>query len=152
MAVITVDVIVDAPAERVWNAVVDWEAQSTWMLGTDVQVSAGDGSSVGSELRAVTGVGGRGVVDTMRITAWDPPRRCDVVHTGSVVRGTGRFEVVALPTGRSRFIWQEELDLPLGALGRAGWPLARPLAVWGVRRSLEALARRIESGELGGTE
>jgi uncharacterized protein YndB with AHSA1/START domain len=149
MAALTVDVIIDAPPHVVWNAVVDWPAQSTWMLGTTVRVSAGDGRSVGSELEAITGVGGRGVVDTMRITHWDPPRLCDVVHTGSVVRGTGRFEVIPLPSGRSRFVWHEDLEIPLGAVGRAGWPLARPLAKWGVQRSLNDLARRIEAGELG---
>jgi hypothetical protein len=67
-----------------------------------------------------------------------------VDHTGRVVRGLGVFEVFALPDGRSRFVWSEELDLPLGALGRLGWPLVRPGFTWGVRRSLEALARDVE--------
>jgi hypothetical protein len=67
-----------------------------------------------------------------------------VRHTGSVVRGEGIFEVFALPGGRSRFVWTEELDLPLGRLGRAGWPLVRPAMVAGARASLRRLARYVE--------
>jgi hypothetical protein len=33
--------------------------------------------------------GPAGFTDTMKITEWDPPRRCVVRHTGRAVRGTG---------------------------------------------------------------
>ena len=62
----------------------------------------------------------------MEVVEWDPPRRCVVRHLGRVVRGDGVFEVVELGPARSRFLWSELLDLPLGALGRLGWPLVRP--------------------------
>ena len=48
---------------------------------------------------------------------------------GGWCAGTGAFEVHALPRGRSRFVWSEELDLPLGAAGRLGWPVVRPALV-----------------------
>jgi len=80
------------------------------------------------------------------ITEWEPPSRCTVQHTGRVVRGIGVFEVFALPSSRSRFVWSEQLRLPLGPLGRAGWPVARPLLVAGVRASLTRLARALEAG------
>jgi hypothetical protein len=143
-AEITIDVIVDAPPEAVWDAVTDWPRQSEWMLGTTVRATEQDGVGVGGGIEAFTGVGRLGFLDTMVITEWDPPRRCVVDHTGRVVRGLGVFEVFALPDGRSRFVWSEELDLPLGVLGRLGWPLVRPGFAWGVRRSLEALARDVE--------
>ena len=76
---------------------------------------------VGARLSAFTGVGRVGFLDTMEITEWEPPRLVRVLHTGRVVRGPGIFEVLALPDGRSRFVWREELDLPLGAVGRAGF-------------------------------
>jgi hypothetical protein len=82
----------------------------------------------------------------MVVTEWEPPYRCVVRHTGSVVRGIGVFEVFALPGGRSRFVWSEDLDLPLGAFGRAGWPLVRLAMAAGVRASLRRLARRVEAG------
>jgi hypothetical protein len=146
-AEITVDVIVDADQQAVWDAVTDWPRQSEWMLGTSVRATVADGIGVGGGIEAFTGVGRVGFLDTMVITEWDPPRRCVVEHTGRVVRGLGVFEVLALPDGRSRFVWSEVLDLPLGVLGRLGWPLVRPGFAWGVRRSLEVLAREVEREE-----
>jgi hypothetical protein len=142
---IAVDVVIDAPPEAVWSAVTDWPRQSEWMLGTVVRSTDLDGVGVGGGLEAFTGVGRLGVLDTMVITEWDPPRRCVVLHTGKVVKGLGIFEVVALPGGRSRFVWAEELDLPLGVLGKAGWPIVRPGFAWGVGRSLQKLARDVEA-------
>ena len=142
---IAVDVVIDAPPEAVWAAVTDWPRQSEWMLGTVVRSTDLDGVGVGGGLEAFTGVGRLGFLDTMVITEWDPPRRCVVLHTGKVVKGLGIFEVVALPGGRSRFVWAEELDLPLGVLGKAGWPIVRPGFAWGVGRSLQKLARDVEA-------
>lgn len=142
------DVTVDAPAERVFEAFSQWEEQGRWMLGTRVEVRDGDGASVGSTLAAWTGSGPVGFWDTMVLTRWDPPYRVDVLHTGRVVRGTGVMEVVSLPGGRSRFVWSEDLELPLGPLGRIGWPLARPLFLAGVQRSLDAFGRLVQEGVL----
>jgi hypothetical protein len=38
------------------------------------------------------------------------------------------------------FVWSEQLELPLGAVGRLGWPVVRPLFLAGVRRSLDRFA------------
>jgi hypothetical protein len=141
---IAVDVMVAAPPQLVWDAITDWPRQSEWMLGTTVRATDLGGVGVGGGIEAFTGVGKAGFLDTMVITEWDPPRRCVVRHTGAVVKGLGIFEVIALPGNRSRFVWAEELDLPLGVLGRLGWPLVRPGFAWGVRRSLNKLARDIE--------
>lgn len=146
---IAVDVVVDAPPEAVWAAVTDWPRQSEWMLGTKVWSTEQDGVGVGGGIEAFTGVGRVGFLDTMVITEWDPPRRCVVQHTGRVVKGLGIFEVVALPEGRSRFVWAEELEVPLGIVGKAGWPLVKPGFAWGVRRSLNKLARDVEAEHAG---
>jgi carbon monoxide dehydrogenase subunit G len=144
MPELTEIVDVDAPAEQVWAALTDWASQGEWMLGTDVRTVDGPAQEVGGRLAARTGVplpGGRhlGVLDTMLITRWEPPTRVDVRHTGRVVRGTGVFQI--RPGGRSStFVWTEQLDLPLGALGRLGWPVVRPLMRAGVRRSLRRFA------------
>lgn len=142
------DVVVAAPPEAVFAALTQWAEQGRWMLGTRVSVTRGDGVSVGSELSAWTGVGRLGFWDTMEITRWEPPSRVDVLHTGSVVQGTGSMEVLALPGRRSRFIWSEDLVIPLGALGALGWPLVRPVFRAGVRKSLLAFARLVETGTL----
>lgn len=135
---------VGAPAQVLWDAVVDWRNQGEWMLGTDVEVTAGDGQSVGTELAAFSGVRPIGFLDTMTITEWDPPHRCVVTHTGRLVRGDGIFEVHEVTARTSEFRWREELDLPLGALGRLGWPLVKPPFALGVKYSLRKLARYCE--------
>jgi hypothetical protein len=111
-----------------------------------VRATTGGGIGLGGGVEAFTGVGPLGFLDTMVITGWEPPVRCTVLHTGRVVRGTGVFEVFSLPSSRSRFVWSERLELPLGRLGRISWPVARPLLVAGVRASLTRLARAVEAG------
>ena len=85
--------------------------------------------------------GGRhvGVLDTMVITKWEPPRLVEVQHTGRLIRGPGIFEIE--PRGEhSTFVWTERLYLPYGYLGELGWPLVKPFAVLGIRRSLKRFA------------
>lgn len=134
---------VDAPAEATWAAAVDWPRQGDWMLGTRVRATSGGGQGVGGRIEAFSGVGPVGFLDPMEITLWQPPRACHVVHTGRVVRGTGAFEVEPRGDGRSRFHWREDLDLPLGALGRLGWVVVRPLFAYGVMLSLRRFARQV---------
>jgi uncharacterized protein YndB with AHSA1/START domain len=141
---LTVDV--DAPVEQTWAGATDWAHQGEWMLGTRVRGTAQDGQGVGGGIEAFTGLGRLGFLDTMDITVWDPPYRCHVLHTGRVVRGTGEFEVRDRGEGRSTFVWREGLELPLGALGRAGWPLVRPVFAAGVQASLRKFARWVEAG------
>jgi carbon monoxide dehydrogenase subunit G len=145
---LTETVDVDAPPGRVWAALTDWVRQGEWMLGTDVRTVGGPAQGVGGRIEARTGVPTRrgrhlGFLDSMVITRWEPPHRVDVRHTGRVVRGTGIFEVRPRGAG-STFVWTEGLDLPLGALGRLGWPLVRPVMAAGVRLSLRRFARFAE--------
>ncbi|MCU1613882.1 MAG: Polyketide cyclase [Frankiales bacterium] len=144
MPELTETVDVDAPPEQVWAALTDWLRQGEWMLATDVRTVGGPAQAVGGRLEARTGMpvsrGRRlGVLDTMVITRWERPRRVDVRHTGRVVRGTGTFEIRPRG-GSSAFVWTEVLDLPLGAVGRLGWPLVRPVMRAGVRLSLRRFA------------
>ncbi len=143
---LSITVPVAAPAAEVFAAATDWPGQGEWMLGTTVEATAQGGVGVGGGISAFTGVGRLGFLDTMVITRWEPPVRCDVLHTGRVVRGTGVFEVRPTGPATSDFVWSEELDLPLGALGRAGWVLVRPGFALGVRLSLRRFARWVEAG------
>ena len=130
---------VDAPAEQVWDALTDWAAHDRWMLLTRAE---GDRAE-GGEIRAFTGIGRLGFLDTMTITVWEPPRRAVVRHTGKVVRGSGAFEVEDLGAGRSRVLWSEWVLLPLGAVGQLAWPVARvPLRLL-LQASLRRLARYV---------
>jgi uncharacterized protein YndB with AHSA1/START domain len=134
---------VDAPQDKVWSALVDWDLHSQWMVLTHAK----GGSAVGEPIEAFTGIGRFGFLDRMVIVVWEPPRRAVVRHTGRVVRGSGAFEVREVSPGRSQVVWSEWVDLPLGAVGRAGWPLVRPLVRWGVSFSLGRLARYVEAAQ-----
>ncbi|PPK70149.1 SRPBCC family protein [Actinokineospora auranticolor] len=136
---------VAAAAAVTWAAVTDWASQGEWMLGTSVRVTGGDGQAVGSTLAAFTGVGPLGFTDHMQITAWEPPHRCVVRHTGRVVRGTGVFEVVDRGAAASTFVWRETLRPPLGRLGDLGWLVLGPAFRLGLRESLRRLAARAEA-------
>jgi len=141
------DIVINAPVQEVFDAFTAWTQQNRWMVGTRVEVRAGDGKSVGSVIAGWTGVGPVGFWDTMELTLWEAPYRVDVLHTGSLVKGTGTMEVVALPQNTSRFIWSEDFELPLGVLGAVGWPLGKYPMLAGVKKSLTALKREIEFGD-----
>ncbi|HEV7657565.1 MAG TPA: SRPBCC family protein [Mycobacteriales bacterium] len=148
---VRLEVDVDAPVERTWAAAIDWDRQREWMLGTTVRGTEQGGHGVGARIRAATGFGPLAVVDTMEITGWDPPRGAYVRHLGKVVRGTAAFEVRERPGG-STFGWTEDLDLPLGAVGRLGFRVLRPAFVSGLTLSLRRFAdwARTYPGSVGG--
>ncbi|SEP52657.1 Polyketide cyclase / dehydrase and lipid transport [Amycolatopsis saalfeldensis] len=141
---------VAAPAGTTWLALTDWTRQGEWMLGTSVRVVEGNGRSVGSKIAAFTGLAGIGFTDMMEITAWEPPLRCTVRHLGSVVQGTGVFQVVAKGAARCTFVWAEHLKLPFGVVGQLAWPVLRPAFTLGVRQSLRQFARFAEDYSIGG--
>lgn len=133
---------VDAPAQFVWDAITDWPRQGEWMLGTRVEQTSPGHNAVGTTIAAFTGIGPIGFLDTMTVTNWVPPQVCDVVHTGRVVRGTGRFEVRSTGEQSADFIWVEDLELPLGRLGEFGFAFVQPLFLAGIRSSLKKFARQ----------
>jgi len=136
---IALEVDVAAPVERTWAAATDWDRQGEWIVGTRVRGTAQGGRGVGGGVRAVTGLGPLHIVDTMEITGWTPPHAAHVRHTGRLVRGTAAFEVRERPGGCT-FVWSEQLDLPLGVVGRLGFRALRPAVLWGLRRSLRSFA------------
>lgn len=133
-----------APAERVWSYVADWRRQTEWIPATRVWGVA-EGSGVGTQIEAWTGFGRVGYLDTMTITAWDPPQRCEVLHTGRLLRGEGGFVVVPRGADGARLEWWERFVLPAGPLGRLAWPLARPVVRMALRRALRSVRTGVES-------
>jgi len=115
------------------------------MFATDVREVEGPARRLHGRMVARTGLplpGGRhvGVVDTMVITEWEPPRRAVVQHTGRIVRGPGIIEVEPRGDG-ARVVWTERLHPPFGLLGEIGAVLIRPFFVAGVRFSFRRFAR-----------
>ena len=135
---------VAVPAERLWALLADWSRQGEWIPLTSVRAVRGDGHRVGGRIEAWTGIGPIGFTDPMVVTHWDPPRRCEVLHLGSVVRGEGGFDVVASDAG-ARVVWWESVELPLGPVGQVGWRLSGPMVRMGLELSLARLRRLAES-------
>lgn len=130
--------VINAPIERVWAAIADWESQGDWMLQTRVEVTSEIREGVGTSIAAFTGVGKLGIMDHMSVTSWSPPFICDVIHTGPIIKGTGRFELTSLSPNSTRFDWSEEVLAP-----RALFLLIAPGLYLGVRISLSALRRQL---------
>jgi carbon monoxide dehydrogenase subunit G len=144
---LTASVDVAAPAQELWDALVDWPRQGEWMPATQVRIVARDGQGVGARLEARTGFGPLAVLDRMTITEWQPPRRCAVEHTGRVIRGTAGFEVRPEGAGRSRLVWTEELVAPFGLPDVVVRLLLRPATAVVIRTALRRLARRVSAGQ-----
>ena len=131
--------VIDAPINKVWAALADWESQGDWMLQTTVEVTSDIREGVGTSIAAFTGIGKLGIMDHMTVTSWNPPTVCDVVHTGAIIKGTGRFELTAISENSTRFDWSEEILAP-----RALFLLIAPGLYAGVRISLSALRRQLQ--------
>ena len=140
---------INQPAKVVWKYLVDWRGQSDWMLQTKVWSELDQDRTVkngkGVLIFAFTGLFASmypklklGVLDTMEVTNWKPPTRCDVVHIGRVIRGTGRFELVEKKS-KTTFYWSEEIIAPAIFLA-----ILKPFILLGVRISLRRFARLVE--------
>jgi hypothetical protein len=130
--------VIEAPIEKVWAALADWESQGDWMLQTTVEVTSQIREGVGTTIAAFTGIGKFGVMDHMIVTSWQPPHICDVTHTGKIIKGTGRFKLSAIDAETTRFDWSEEILTP-----RVVFLLIAPGLYAGVRISLAKLSRHL---------
>jgi carbon monoxide dehydrogenase subunit G len=135
---IAMSLVIKAPIDKVWAALADWESQGDWMLQTTVEVTSQVREGIGTTIAAFTGIGKLGVMDHMVVTSWQPPHLCDVLHTGKIIKGTGRFELVAIDADTTRFNWSEEILAP-----RVLFLLIAPGLYAGVRISLTKLARHL---------
>lgn len=132
---------------QTWNAIVDWRGQSNWMLQTKVWVEGEKESGVGTKIAAFTGPLHRfyprfkkiGLLDLMEVTSWQPPVRCEVIHYGAILKGSGVFEVKAIDDSHSLFHWSEDFQAP-----RALFLLMRPFILIGVKISLARFVRQQE--------
>lgn len=133
---ISISLIIKAPIQQVWDYIALWEKQGDWMLQTKVWVTSEITQGVGTEISAFTGIGKLGILDTMSVTTWQPPHTCDVVHTGKVIKGTGRFHLRQLDAQTTAFDWSEEVLAP-----RIIFLLILPALYSGVRISLMRFSR-----------
>ncbi len=150
-ALIRREVDVAVPASTLWDYVTDWPLQSEWVPHTRVELADPDdpAHAVGGRIQAWSGLGRLGFWDYMTITGWerdaDGGGRCEVLHTGAVVKGEGEFFVEATGADRSRFVWKEMAVVPFGRVGALGWRLARPLVERLIDQGLDVMRQQVES-------
>ena len=135
---------IDAPSERVWEWLSNWDRSAEWILGTTVEVVGPQREGVGARTRAVTRIAGLKLHDEMTVTHWEPPRLLQVEHHRKPLLGDAWFEVVPVDSG-SHVEWVEDLELPFGRLGELGGSVLRAPVEWGLRKSLTKLKRLVEA-------
>jgi hypothetical protein len=144
---VTATVIVNAPAGKVFAALIDWERQSEWIPFTKVRLVDGDGGE-GSSIEAVTQVGPAVLRDEMRVVKVDPPYEVRVVHYGRVLRGPGVLRCTPMAGERTQIVWHEWFHLPGGTAGKVAWPVLWPGSKVSLTQALRRFARMVESGVL----
>lgn len=142
-----------ASRAQVWSTLVDWERQADWMLDArSVHVLTPQRTGVGVTIRCPTALLGVTVQDIMRVTRWVDQEVLEVIHLGSIIRGTGAFELADAPGGGTTIVWWERIDPPLGRFGSwATDTFVAPMTRWVFGRSLRELAatasRRAADGD-----
>jgi hypothetical protein len=144
---LAIDIAIAAPAKKVWEAIADWQGQGKWMLQTKVSLTSPESTGVGVTIEAFTGPLYRfyprfswlGILDLMRVTHWQPPVRCDVIHYGKIIKGSGSFEVESVGPESSIFHWSEEIEAPTVI-----FLLIKPFILTGVKISLARFRRLLE--------
>ena len=135
---------------RAWQAIADWEDQGRWMLQSKVWVTSQIREGVGTSIAAFTGplyksypkFAKFGLLDTMVVSNWQPPIRCDVLHTGKVLKGTGTFELVKISESATKFNWSEDIEC-----SRLQFLAIYPFLWIGVRISLARLSTSLRPPE-----
>lgn len=139
---VVVSVILNAPIDEVWADVSDLASHVEWMADADSITFADDRrSGVGTVMEVVTRVGPLKTMDVIEVTDWDPPHRIGVVHRG-VVTGTGAFVLEPSGIDRTRFTWEESLEMPWYFGGDWAAPISNRVLelIW--KRNLKRLQAR----------
>ncbi|MGD9796913.1 MAG: SRPBCC family protein [Acidimicrobiia bacterium] len=135
---IRVSVTIPAPPERVWDDVGDLASHVEWMADAEsITFRSARRDGVGTTFDCVTRVGPIRLTDRMEVVEWAPRLAMGVRHEG-LVTGVGRFTLERRFRRRTRFTWEERLDVPWWL----GGPLATPVLYLIWRRNLRRLRAR----------
>ena len=144
---VTATVIVNAPAQRVFDAFLNWEKQSDWIPFTKVRVASGDGGE-GSMIEAVTALGPVAVRDEFQVVKINAPYEVRVVHCGKVLRGPGAMRCTAMSGDRTQVVLHEWFHLPAGPIGKVAWPVLWPGSKLSFTGALKKFGRLVEERRL----
>lgn len=148
---IALRITLDADFEYAWHELTTWEKQSNWMLATKVWVTTESKRGLGTEIAAFTGLAAKkypltkffGVLDLMRVVGWEKnstSARCDVLHYGPIIKGSGTFLLTKEGDHTLRFDWSETVIAP-----RAMFLVIKPFILLGVAISLKRFARSLRT-------
>jgi hypothetical protein len=143
-----------APADRVWNVLVDWPGQGRWIPFTTVRTTSARDAGLGVRVVALSGFRlGRipvGLLDNFVVTGWMPPNgslsraELEVLHLGPYFRGEGVFRLEDRGD-RTTVRCVELFALPLAPVTEPVARLLMPLMRTGFTLSLRRLAALCEA-------
>ena len=138
---IEVSIEVPAPIDDVWADLARLETHSEWMRDAEaIEFLTEQRTGAGTRIRVPTRIGPLTTVDVIEFTAWEPPNRMAISHTGKF---TGIGEIAFSPAGdATRVTWREAVRFPLTFGGPVGEFVAAPILRWVWRTNLKRLAAR----------
>jgi carbon monoxide dehydrogenase subunit G len=138
---VSIEKVIDAPLQRVWDDVADLASHVEWMADAEsITFLTDQRSGAGTTMEVLTRVGPLKTTDIMEFTEWEPPHRMAIRHKG-LITGIGSFNLES-DGDATRFIWAEDLSFPWYLCGTITATIAAPVLklIW--RRNLKALAAR----------
>ncbi len=141
---ISVSVDIAAPLDAVWAEAADLASHVEWMRDAErIEFIGTTRTGKGTVMEVLTKIGPLRTTDVIEVTSWREREEIGVTHRG-VVTGSGRFLLEALAPDRTRFTWEEQLELPWYFGGALGAPISSRVlaAVW--RANLARFKQRIE--------
>src|SRR5664279_2478006 len=101
VARLRVSVVIDAPADVVWEDLRHIERHSEWMVdAVGIRFTSSQVEGTGTRFECDTKVGPIRLTDVMEITQWQPGRLMGVRHVG-LVTGVGAFRLRPKRHGRT---------------------------------------------------
>jgi uncharacterized protein YndB with AHSA1/START domain len=123
---IEVSTVIDAPPTEVWGRIADVRTHVDWMADARaIRLTSEVTEGVGTTFECDTVVAGIRLTDRMAVTEWAPAEAMGVRHDG-LVTGEGRFTLLPVSGGRTRFTWREDLRFPWWMGGRLGGAAGAP--------------------------
>jgi len=138
--------VIDAPIERVWDALVDIEGQPRWMHDMkDVRIDRDGPVGVGTTAEATVRIFGVAVTDPITITEFKRPNRFALTHDGTF-KGEGVFDLEAGADGSTTIVrWDETIVPPV--LPHLGARIGAPILSSIFQADLERLRDVVEGTE-----
>jgi hypothetical protein len=115
---VSVDGVLPAGIDAAWAHLVRWERQAVWMADADeVRVLGRQREGVGVRIAVRTRVlGVPAFTEVLEVVRWEPPRMLLIAHL-RFVHGVGEWRLDPIDDERTRFVWTEDVRLPVPVLG-----------------------------------